>query len=127
MTPPASGSKALEVALTTENLQKVQIFQKTCPLTMLKMYEHQWHHPLVLILMKEYQWWCDFKIDSAAQTVTTPGGRKHKNMPFDYVEMLRVSLASSIATDVEDDFDGKANPIRMNSYNLSSNAGAVIN
>ena len=66
----------------------------------------------------------DFKIDlAAAQTVTTPGGRKHKNMPFDYVENVRASLASSIATDVEDDFDGKANPIRMNSYNLSSSAG----
>ena len=59
----------------------------------------------------------------AAQPDTTPGGRKHKNMPFDYVENVRASLASSIATDVEDDFDGKANPIRMNSYNLSSSAG----
>ena len=39
----------------------------------------------------------DFKIDlAAAQTVTTPGGRKHKNMPFDYVENVRASLASSM-------------------------------
>ena len=63
-----------------------------------------------------------FQFDLAtAQSITTQGGQKQRNMPFDYVENVRASLASSIATDADEEIDGVEDARK--SFNISSSAG----
>ena len=122
MTPPSKRFKGVGGGINNRRVTKKQNFPKNMPFDYVENVRASMASSIGTEVDEIDTASDGFQFDLAtAQSITTQGGQKQRNMPFDYVENVRASLASSIATDADEEIDGVEDARK--SFNISSSAG----